>query len=374
MTRAVRERFPNLPIVWGGWHPSLFGRECLQEEAAIDVTVQGQGEESFGELLERFPNLEGTEGCAYRCQGEVKLNPARPLLNINDFPAHNYELIAVERYFHSKKWRQLDYISSQGCRFRCSFCADPFVYERKWVGLSPKRIGEEIEYLWKKYHFQDLNFQDETFFTQSARLTAISEEFLRRGIKITWAGTLRADQGARLSDAVFRKCAASGLRRVMIGVESGSPSMLKWMAKDITLEQVFETAEKCLRHKIGAIFPFIVGFPNEPGESVHETLQVARRLRAMSPEFQIAIFFYLPYPGSPIAKQVEEAGYPLPKTLEEWASFDYVRSYGPWVTEKKRQRVESFKFYQRFAWSHPSALRWPVRKLAQWRCERLIAC
>ena len=37
---------PELPVVWGGWHPSMFARECLAEPA-VDVTVRGQGEETF---------------------------------------------------------------------------------------------------------------------------------------------------------------------------------------------------------------------------------------------------------------------------------------------------------------------------------------
>ena len=41
------------------------------------------------------------------------------------------------RFFRLKGRRQLDYITSQGCYFRCAFCADPFVYERRWTGLAP---------------------------------------------------------------------------------------------------------------------------------------------------------------------------------------------------------------------------------------------
>ncbi len=47
----------------------------------------------------------------------------------------------MERYFELKGKRQLDYISSQGCNFRCAFCSDPFVYGRKWVGLEPTRMA-----------------------------------------------------------------------------------------------------------------------------------------------------------------------------------------------------------------------------------------
>ena len=78
-----------------------------------------------------------------------------------------------------------------------------------------------------KPRFSDLNFQDETFFTYKKRVAEVAEEFLRRELPITWAATMRADQGVRLGDDIFRLCARSGMRRVLIGVESGSPEILK---------------------------------------------------------------------------------------------------------------------------------------------------
>ena len=87
-------------------------------------------------------------------------------------PAHDYDLIPVERYFLAKRRRQLDYASSQGCRFRCSFCADPGVYKRGWSGLPPERVADEAAAHWRRHAFEELAFQDETFFTQPARVTA----------------------------------------------------------------------------------------------------------------------------------------------------------------------------------------------------------
>ena len=97
-------------------------------------------------------------------------NPARPLAPVDKFRAHDYGLIPVERYFELKGKRQLDYISSQGCNFRCAFCSDPFVYGRKWVGLEPMRMALRLKELWDRYHFDDVNFQDETFFTKRDRV------------------------------------------------------------------------------------------------------------------------------------------------------------------------------------------------------------
>ena len=373
ISRWAKQKRPDLPVIWGGWHPSLFPLECL-EKSHIDITVQGQGEITFAQLLEQLAHgrsLAEIQGMAHRQNGTLVKNTPRPLANMNELPTHDYGLIPVERYFELKGQRQLDYISSTGCHFRCAFCADPFVYNRKWTALDPKRVGEEIEFLWKRYHFEDLAFQDETFFTYKKRVVDIAEEFLRRNLKFTWTGTLRADQGSRLDDEVLSSCKKSGLRRVMIGVESGSQEILNWLKKDITIEQVFDSAEKCAHHGIGVIFPFIVGFPDEPEESVDKTLELVKQLRAMSPNFETVIFFYQPYPGSPIAEMVKEKGYPIPSTLEEWAEFDYVGSYGPWVSKEKLQKVQRFKFYSRFAWSsNGTPWRWALQKLARWRCEQ----
>src|SRR5205823_14091224 len=115
----------------------LFTTESLAEPT-VDVTVQGQGETTLAELVERFAegaDLAGVQGIAYRAKGEPVLNPPRPIHDMNSLTAHDYSLIPVERYFGLKKERQFDYISSTGCYFRCAFCADPFVYKRRWVGL-----------------------------------------------------------------------------------------------------------------------------------------------------------------------------------------------------------------------------------------------
>src|SRR5580698_5469676 len=50
ISRAAKRTRPDLPVVWGGWHPSMFGIECLAEPC-VDVTVQGQGEATFAEIV-----------------------------------------------------------------------------------------------------------------------------------------------------------------------------------------------------------------------------------------------------------------------------------------------------------------------------------
>jgi anaerobic magnesium-protoporphyrin IX monomethyl ester cyclase len=363
VSRAVKARRPSCPIVWGGWHPSLFAGECL-EEPSIDVVVTGQGEETFREVVDRIMAGDDVTGCPGTSTG-----PARPLRDLNGFPSHDYSLLPVTKYFALKGARQIDYISSQGCRFRCAFCADPAVFSRGWTGLQPDRIADEAAFLHRRYGMADLAFQDETFFTHAPRVDALTERFLSAGAPFTWTATLRADQACRLGDALFAKTVRSGLRRVMVGVESGSQEMLDRLKKDMKIEQVRETAALCTRHGVGAIFNFIVGFPGESEQSVQATLALAKELRRANPEFETPIFYYRPYPGNPMADRSADEGYVFPRGLEQWADFDYVGGRGPWITPERWRRVERFKFYTRHAWK-PGAWRWPLRTASKWRCDR----
>jgi anaerobic magnesium-protoporphyrin IX monomethyl ester cyclase len=374
MSRAVKQARPDLAVVWGGWHPSMFAKECLLD-VSVDVTVRGQGEETFAEIVQRLAagrSLVGCEGCTIRLpDGTIHENPARTLAQIDKFRAHDYALIPVERYFELKGKRQLDFISSQGCNFRCAFCSDPFVYGRKWVGLEPVRMALRLKDLWDRYHFEDVNFQDETFFTKANRVEAMADHIVESGMKITWAATMRADQGIRLPDEVWVRCKQSGLRRLLVGVESGSNEVLKRIRKDIKIEQVYEVAAKMRKHGIAGHFPFIVGFPDETDAHIQATLDCAKRLRSMSPDFLTPIYYFKPYPGSALVIEAVERGFRLPETLEDWATFDYVAGEpGPWVSAEKFELIERFKFFHELAWKRVPRGKRLLQRLARYRCGK----
>ena len=372
ISRTVKATYPDVPVIWGGWHPSLFPIDSL-EDPNIDFTVQGQGEITFRELVERLANHSSPEelnGIAQHTNGSVTQHPPRAMTDMNSLAPHDYSLIPVEKYFQFKKQRQLDYISSTGCFWRCAFCADPFVYKRGWTGLTPERVGAELAHLDKQYNLDEVSFQDETFFTYKKRVVAISEELLKHRCDFKWTATMRADQGYKIADETFALMVKSGLRRVLLGIESGSQEMLDWMKKDITLEQVMICAAKLVRHNIGGIFPFIVGFPDEPEESVHASINLANKLRAMSPGFETPFFYFKPYPGSEITQSVVNNGYTMPQTLDEWADFDYIGSSGPWVSESKFKFIERFKFYNRAAWGRSRLARLPLKPIARLRCRK----
>lgn len=353
ITQKIKKTYPNLPTVWGGWHTSLFPTQPLDEEPAIDITVQGQGENTFQEIVQAIISaspLDDIAGICFRNEkGEVVKNKPRTISDMDSLPPVNYELIDVESYFEKKGQRQFDYISSIGCFYRCTFCADPYVFGRKFSAISSTKMLVAFDKHYKKYKFNSINFQDETFFTYRNRVVEMAEGLIEKKIKIKWAATMRADQGDRLSQEDFHLLATSGMFRVLVGVESGSQEMMDWLKKDIKIEQVISTAEKCKKAGVGIQFPFIVGFPEESSKAFRNSINFAIKLSNLSPHFKPVIFYYKPYPGTPITDDLIQNGYQMPQSMKEWSHFDYVSNSGPWVSEERKAEVERLKFYIRMA-------------------------
>lgn len=370
-SRKIKALNPRIPVIWGGWHTSLFAEQILADLLFVDICVLGQGEETFKELVDFIDKGISTSsvlGICYREDGVAVKNTLRPLMEMEKFDRINYDLINVETYFSKKVKRQFDYISSIGCLYRCAFCADPFVFGQNFKAKSAEKMGEEIEYYHKKYHFTDLSFQDDTFFTYSNRIEQFAMELIKRNIIISWSATMRADQGAALSGESWKLLKDAGLRKLLIGVESGSQEMMDHLKKDISLNQVYTCADRCSEFGISVDFPFIVGFPGESDESFNATIQVMKKLKRKSHLFQTQIFYFRPYPGSAIITELMGKTGTLPSSTIEWGNFDFDAS-GLWVSDEKHRYVEAFKFYLHIAYGTKSIALFPFRILAQLRCR-----
>jgi len=126
-------------------------------------------------------------------------------------------------------------MSAHGMPISLRFLRRPVCFPPAVGGPGSSAHGEEIEFLWRRYRFDDLNFQDELSFRigrglWQSRRSSCAENCASRG-----RAHCAADQGSRMADDELALCVRSGLRRVMVGVESGSQHMLNTMKKDILL-------------------------------------------------------------------------------------------------------------------------------------------
>lgn len=350
-SRAAKRRNPKLKVIWGGWHPSLLPEQCLASPC-VDVCVSGQGEETFREIVLKLlagESLDGVAGIAFKREGLVVKNPPRPFQNVNAFPRADFDLIDMEKYFAHRGARRLDYCSSQGCPFECSFCADPMVYKQRWSGLAGARVVSEIAEHKARHRLDQVFFNDDNFFTDLKRAEAIARGLIGGQINLQWFGTGRADLLRRMTTEQLGLMRESGCYKVNVGAESGSPEVLESIKKGTLVEEVLETAEKLNRAGIGARFSFIAGFPNEPAVSLADTYRTVKALRKINGGFETPIYFYAPYPGTELSERMPALGFEAPKRLEDWENVDLDHSIGPWISEPVRKFVPRYNFYLRHA-------------------------
>jgi len=184
----VKEKYPDLPVVWGGRHPTLESDGTIKS-LYVDILVRGQGERTFAELVGALAgkkSLADIEGISYKSNGEILHNPDRPLEDVNNFPRMPYDLIDVEKTLYSNAYssRVLNYVSSYGCPFRCGFCSEQTVWKRQWLAVGAERLADEIERLVKDYGVDTIAFSDSEFFIDKERVRLFCQEIIRRKLNI----------------------------------------------------------------------------------------------------------------------------------------------------------------------------------------------
>lgn len=329
----------GVPTIWGGWHASTTPQQTA-ENAYVDYVVKGQGLQTIIDLVETINKglpVENILGIAYKKNGIILETPNRPLVDINNYPMPRYDIINIERYIqdgcqkgirltndiHAKKERALIYSSSYGCPYRCGYCSCNYVSGDRITMLKAEIVGEQLESLVKKYNVQLVQFIDANFFVDIERVKNICREIIKRDLHIKYAlGGPRVDQVVKWDDAVLALLQESGCIWLGIGSESGSQRMLDYMRKDIHASDIMKAARKVYQSGIDMTFFFLFGLPtDETKKDLYESFKLAAQLKELYPRILLPMYFFDPYPGTPLYQDALRRGFKVPKSLEEWGKF-----------------------------------------------------
>jgi anaerobic magnesium-protoporphyrin IX monomethyl ester cyclase len=366
VSQEVKRNLPSLPIIWGGYHPTLLPEQTIANPS-IDVVVKGQGEITFKMLVDALSEgkpLKGINGLLFKENGEVVINPDREFTDINRFPPLPYSLVNMESHFPDLEFgkRTIGYVSSQGCPHGCTFCAESAAYHRRWSGLSPQRVGEDLERLIGHYNADGVIFVDNNFFVDEERVKGICAEIIRRGLKFKWGAQGRADRIIRLSSETFELLKRSGFTVFHVGAESGSDRQLAQVAKSTDRQTTVTCARVCKEQGIRISFGFIFGFPGETEEDIQANFSLMEEVTDIQGEYDCIIHFYAPSPG-------EEAGVDTPTRLAAWIPYNTVRGFTPWVDARYIDRIRRRNDYF-YPFARPGKLF--MERVTRHACGRLF--
>jgi radical SAM superfamily enzyme YgiQ (UPF0313 family) len=354
VSRVAKAKYPDLPIILGGWHPSILPQQTLEYQH-VDAVVVRQGELALLEIVKRLEageSLKGVAGTLTKEQGEISLNPPRPHTPVAQLPSRmpGFDLIDYERYYRTTKLRWLMYTTSHGCPYNCSYCSNAAVYGRNLDVLPVEQVVDEVTYLVKKYHINLLGIIDDIFFAFRPRSLQIAEGFIRSGLKFEWYIQDRADSWERMTPEQAKTFRRAGLVRIHFGAESGSDEVLKSIEKKSDTESTLAAVDRCKEADIRASFGFIFGLPAEQEDDLIKTVDLIRQIYERYDRADCYTNIFTPYPGSPAWQESIDKGLEPPQTFEEWADFYPRLTVLPWLQGGKHRRLQAIRQFLRFGY------------------------
>ncbi len=352
LARAVKARYPNVPIVWGGNFPSLYPAPVL-ESPYVDWVVRGQGESTFVELLDvlrgqRDPTT--VSGLGFRgADGSHWVGPERMWVGPDQLPAPAYDKIDVADYLRPTFLgrRSGVYQASIGCPYGCKFCGVISVFGSRERVQAPERTVEHLSRLVREHGMDSVHFYDNNFLVKEDHARELAERIAPLGLR--WWCEARVDTLTRYSEDTWALLKRSGLTMVFCGAESGSDAVLKKMNKGTTTAQVLEVAARARRHGIIPEFSFVFGDPDDPEREIENTLAFVRRLKDVNPAMELITYFYTPTPQRRGTYGNVDALAGTPSSLEEWIEPAWVAwmthedPLVPWLDRRLKAKVEDFE-------------------------------
>jgi radical SAM superfamily enzyme YgiQ (UPF0313 family) len=242
-------------------------------------------------------------------------------------------------------WKRgvVQFQTSRGCPYACSFCA----LRSPWFAKEVDQIKRElalignlrggIDYL--SITDPNIGFEREkvegewNVHERVQRMRAMGEAFRHFGL--TWFGNVRSNY---ITPEYVEALVEAGCRGLEFGCESGNEEFLrKVIQKGHGVESIKNAARLMRGSGISVMYSFIRGMPRESAQAKLDTLNLIDWIADTDPLARVSIYNYAPYPGGPAYEDAVNGTDPNygrfipPKTMRGWGSIPLMESPAYWV-------------------------------------------
>ena len=235
ISRLARE---GINIVSGGYGPTFEPEKFLNSGAQIAVI--GEGERTLLQIAkifeENIKDFSKIKGIAYLDENKkINFSDKQEAAELSEIPFPQRPHLDIVQKKHST----VNVLTSRGCMGACTFCSiSAFLSKQnspRWRGRNIDNIIDELKELQDK-NVRTIKFIDDSFI-ENERTDEWCEEFLKKikenNITINFRASIRAD---KVTEKNMKFLHEAGFFSFSCGIENGSPSALKRMAKRASVE------------------------------------------------------------------------------------------------------------------------------------------
>jgi len=275
---AARFRRRGIPVVMGGYHPTLLSEEALQH---ADAVVVGDAEGIWPEVVEDA--RAGELRRVYQAAETPSLAGPMPRRDI----------------FRGKRYAPLNLVQfGRGCRFACDFCSIHAFYGTNLRWRPVEEVVAEIKTLGRRH----LLFVDDNLLADQGRAEALFRSLIPLRVRWSCQASIDVCREPRL----LKLMADSGCQTMVIGFESLDQRNLRQMNKWWAVQDGDYAASirKIREHGIMVYGTFVFGYDYDTVDAFDACVDFALRSR-----FFLANFNPLtPTPGTALYRRLEAEG------------------------------------------------------------------
>jgi radical SAM superfamily enzyme YgiQ (UPF0313 family) len=353
------------------WESAEMIVDIIRNFSSAKIVVGGPAIKAYDEDTKPISLLEKTDdfitGDAEKSFIEYLNNNSYP--GINDF--NPVQFFLKEDYLHAdysdydfslypKNWQNpitdnsepngnIYITGSKGCVRRCNFC-DVHKIWPTYRYKDPKSLVPEMTNYIEKHNVKNFHFTDSLLNGNHKVLKGLCTEIINHigENKINWFGQWICRNYKTFGEDYYSLSARAGLKRIIVGVESGSESVRKHMKKYFSNKDILFTLQQCEKYNIKFAPLMMVGYPTETEEDFLDTmklLEIFHRYKKIVGQLRCINMMYL-IPKTDLVdrdfQDLIEADFEFKSTDNRWAPEDQQR----WRAGENTYDVRIERFYR----------------------------
>jgi anaerobic magnesium-protoporphyrin IX monomethyl ester cyclase len=285
-------------------------------ENPIDIII-GDGEHITLDIIKRHVKEKAVFSSKNRRVFKVTGDSMYFIKNISDVP-FDRSFLKNEPVKNHFGLLEANIITGRGCIYNCTFCAaarsqnkDYPVRER-----TEASVINELNLLKKTYQgINTVRILDDLFLKNRNSIKRAIRIFSK--ICIQWRSMAHIRVFNNVTQSEINALRKSGCSELFIGMETGSPRILKSINKTSDKAEIIRNVSKIYKAGINVKGYFIYGFPDETENDMQMTYDLACLLKKLSIKyginFRTSVFQFRPYHGTEIFRTLKKKNIDIEK-------------------------------------------------------------